>query len=57
MEAENTLRVLVATDIHLGCHEKDPIRCDDSIATFREILAYARDRQACTINLAIIPLY
>uniref|UniRef100_A0A146MDQ8 Double-strand break repair protein n=1 Tax=Lygus hesperus TaxID=30085 RepID=A0A146MDQ8_LYGHE len=35
---EDTFRILIATDVHLGVHEKDPIRADDSFNTFEEIL-------------------
>ena len=34
----NTLRILVATDNHLGFAERDPIRCEDSFNTFEEIM-------------------
>jgi len=35
------LRLLIATDNHLGVHEDDPIRKDDSFITFEEILSHA----------------
>ncbi|EGG14929.1 DNA repair exonuclease [Cavenderia fasciculata] len=35
------MRILVATDNHLGYLEKDPIRGDDSFNSFEEILQYA----------------
>ena len=41
-EDENTLRILVATDNHLGYADKDPIRGNDSLVTFEEILENAR---------------
>jgi hypothetical protein len=34
---DNTLRVLVATDSHLGFMEKDPIRRNDSFDAFEEV--------------------
>jgi double-strand break repair protein MRE11 len=40
---ENTLRILIATDNHLGYNEKDPVRGNDSFDAFEEILKYARD--------------
>lgn len=40
---ENTLRLLVASDNHLGFMEDDPIRGDDSFKSFEEILQKARD--------------
>ncbi|KAI9183278.1 meiotic recombination [Blastocladiella emersonii ATCC 22665] len=41
---EDVLSILIATDNHLGYAEKDPIRGNDSIATFEEILKIAQDR-------------
>jgi double-strand break repair protein MRE11 len=38
---EDTFRILVATDNHLGYMEKDPVRGQDSFRTFEEILQYA----------------
>ena len=38
---EDTIRVLLATDNHIGYLERDPIRGQDSINTFREILQLA----------------
>ena len=35
---DDTFRILVATDIHLGYMEKDPVRGNDSIIAFEEIL-------------------
>lgn len=32
----------VATDNHIGFMEKDPIRCNDSLETFEEILKIAK---------------
>eukprot|EP00039_Didymoeca_costata_P004820 m.76395 g.76395 ORF g.76395 m.76395 type:complete len:633 (+) comp12554_c0_seq1:227-2125(+) len=39
---EDTLNILIATDTHLGYGEKDPVRQNDSLQTFEEILQYAR---------------
>ena len=39
---ENIVRIMVATDIHLGFAEKDPVRRDDSFEAFEESLQYAR---------------
>lgn len=39
---ENILRILIATDNHLGYAEKDPVRGNDSIVTFEEILNTAK---------------
>ncbi|KAI0080442.1 DNA repair exonuclease [Panus rudis PR-1116 ss-1] len=38
---EDTFKVLVATDNHIGYNERDPVRGQDSINTFREILQLA----------------
>ena len=38
---EDTFRILVATDNHIGYNERDPVRGQDSINTFREILQLA----------------
>jgi double-strand break repair protein MRE11 len=38
----NALKILVATDCHLGYAEKDAIRGSDSFTTFREILELAK---------------
>jgi double-strand break repair protein MRE11 len=39
------LRILLATDIHLGYGEKHPIKKEDSFTTFAEILAIANERK------------
>ena len=41
------LKVLVATDNHLGYMEKDEIRRDDSFAAFEEICRIASEREVC----------
>lgn len=38
---EDTIRILLATDNHIGYLERDPIRGQDSINSFREILQLA----------------
>lgn len=38
----DTIRILVATDNHVGYEERDPIRKDDSWQTFDEIINMAR---------------
>lgn len=40
----NTIRILIATDNHVGYEERDPIRKDDSWKTFDEILRIAKER-------------
>ncbi|KAJ6638754.1 Double-strand break repair protein MRE11, partial [Pseudolycoriella hygida] len=49
---ENTLHILVATDIHLGVYEKDPIRGNDSFIAFEEILQHAVHNDVDFILLA-----
>lgn len=52
MEDEgNTLRVLVATDCHLGYMEKDEIRRHDSFESFEEICSIAEKKQVDFILL------
>lgn len=45
-------RILLATDNHIGYAEKDPIRGQDAVNTFREILEIARDAEVDFILLA-----
>lgn len=40
-DAENVIRIMVATDNHLGYGEKDAIRGEDSFTAFEEILELA----------------
>jgi hypothetical protein len=42
--AADTIRILVATDNHVGYAERDPVRGDDSYTTFNEIMELARER-------------
>ncbi|XP_023535065.1 double-strand break repair protein MRE11 isoform X1 [Cucurbita pepo subsp. pepo] len=44
-EMKNTLRILVATDCHLGYLEKDEIRRHDSFQAFEEICSIAEQKQ------------
>lgn len=39
---ENTIRILLTTDNHVGFLENDPVRGDDSWITFQEIIALAK---------------
>jgi double-strand break repair protein MRE11 len=52
LTTSSCFRILVATDNHIGYAEKDPIRGQDSINTFREILQIARDAEVDFILLA-----
>ncbi|XP_045604272.1 LOW QUALITY PROTEIN: double-strand break repair protein MRE11 [Procambarus clarkii] len=50
-ELDDTFRILVATDNHLGYAEKDPERCNDSFETFEEILEMAVEQEVDMILL------
>ena len=43
---EDTFRIIVATDNHLGYKEDDQIRKDDSFDAFDECFRIARERKA-----------
>ncbi|XP_072524709.1 double-strand break repair protein MRE11 [Salminus brasiliensis] len=45
MEDEDTFKILIATDIHLGYLEKDAVRGNDTFVTFDEIMAYAKENE------------
>ncbi len=51
-EDEHTLKIMVATDIHIGYMEKDAVRGDDSIDTFEEILQLSKKHDVDFILLA-----
>lgn len=42
---EDTFKILVATDIHLGFMEKDAVRGNDTFVTFDEILRLALENE------------
>lgn len=44
---EDTLRIMLSTDNHLGYCERDPVRGLDSFAAFEEVLSLAREKQVC----------
>lgn len=48
---ENYIKVMLATDNHVGFMERDPVRGQDSINTFREILQLAVDNDVDMILL------
>ncbi|XP_072954347.1 double-strand break repair protein MRE11 [Typha angustifolia] len=50
-DTDNTLRVLIATDCHLGYMEKDEIRRSDSFQAFEEICSIADQKQVDFILL------
>ncbi|CAK7563604.1 MAG: meiotic recombination [Sporothrix epigloea] len=47
----DTIRILVATDNHVGYEERDPIRKDDSWRTFDEIMNLARSEDVDMVLL------
>ncbi|GBO41188.1 hypothetical protein AVEN_7092-1, partial [Araneus ventricosus] len=42
---EDVLKILLATDCHLGYMEGDAVRGSDSLVTFEEILKIAVDKE------------
>jgi double-strand break repair protein MRE11 len=50
-EDANNLRILIATDNHLGVHEKDQVRKDDAFITFREIFEIAKQQRVDAVFL------
>ena len=53
---KNTLRVLVATDCHLGYLEKDEIRRHDSFKAFEEICSIAEQKQVVLYSCVLFSL-
>ncbi|XP_054989427.1 double-strand break repair protein MRE11 isoform X2 [Sorex araneus] len=51
LDDENTFKILVATDIHLGFMEKDAVRGNDTFVTFDEILKLAQENEVDFILL------
>ncbi|CAE6346173.1 unnamed protein product [Rhizoctonia solani] len=49
---DDTIKIMLATDNHIGYNERDPIRGQDSINTFKEILDLARKHDVDFILLA-----
>ena len=52
LPAADTIRILVATDNHVGYAEKDAIRGDDSWKSFHEVMCLARDKDVDMVLLA-----
>ena len=53
MDSESDkMKILVATDCHLGYKERDPVRCKDAIETFDEILQIGKENGVDFILLA-----
>jgi hypothetical protein len=49
--AADTIRILIATDSHVGYEERDPIRKDDSWRSFDEVMQLARTEDASTSHV------
>lgn len=49
---ENTLRIMVSTDNHLGYNERDAVRGMDSFAAFEEVLYLAKKFECDMVLLA-----
>ena len=52
---DETLRIMVSTDNHLGYAEKDPIRGMDSFAAFEEVLYLAKRHKVRAMHVAPAP--
>ncbi|KAK9448949.1 Mre11 DNA-binding presumed domain-containing protein [Limtongia smithiae] len=52
MSFENTIRILVASDNHVGYNERDPVRGDDSWRSFHEVMSIAQQRDVDMVLLA-----
>ncbi|KAF2145808.1 uncharacterized protein K452DRAFT_295373 [Aplosporella prunicola CBS 121167] len=48
----DTIRILVATDSHVGYNERDAIRGDDSWRSFHEVMCLAKERDVDMVLLA-----
>src|ERR1044072_4648246 len=49
--ANDEISIMIATDIHLGYQEQDPVRGTDSFNTFGEILQHAKDNNVDMVLL------
>jgi hypothetical protein len=47
----DTIKILVATDSHVGYEERDPIRKDDSWRSFDEVMQLAKTEDVCPLIL------
>lgn len=50
--AADTIRILIATDSHVGYAERDPVRKDDSWASFDEVMQLAKTEDVDMVLLA-----
>ncbi|KAJ1639356.1 Metallo-dependent phosphatase-like protein [Pavlovales sp. CCMP2436] len=51
-DPDSTFKVMVASDVHLGYLEKDPVRGDDSFLAFEEVLQRAQENECDFLLLA-----
>ncbi|KAL8705199.1 MAG: hypothetical protein Q9201_001655 [Fulgogasparrea decipioides] len=51
LTAADTIRILVATDSHVGYNERDHIRGDDSWKSFHEVMCLAKERDVDMVLL------
>lgn len=51
-ELENTIRILIASDNHIGFAERDPVRGNDSYDSFREVMEIAKAQDVDMVLLA-----
>lgn len=49
IEADDIIKIMLATDNHIGYMERDPVRGQDAINTFKEILELAVKYEASII--------
>ena len=54
---ENTFKILVATDIHLGFMEKDAVRGNDTFVTLDEILRLAQENDVSLVFIFAISFF
>ncbi|KAK4696146.1 double-strand break repair protein MRE11, partial [Lecanoromycetidae sp. Uapishka_2] len=52
LTSADTIRILIATDSHVGYAERDPKRGDDSWKTFHEVMCLAKERDVDMVLLA-----
>lgn len=48
----DTIRILIATDSHVGYNERDPIRGDDSWKSFAEVMGIAKEQDVDMVLLS-----
>ena len=49
---ESTIRILIASDNHVGYAERDPVRGNDSYDSFREVMEIAKSEDVDMVLLA-----